>query len=458
MKKNIVLSAVFFALVGVGWLIEERSLISSEEKSIQERLYNFGREDIQQIKLPKASVVKKESGYFVESLDLPIDPISLEKLLKNLNSLYFVKEIESADTNEYFKHQSMLVEVVTTEKKIKFRIGDVSDLTGTFYIEQLQRNTNKLVVVKNKSVLNDYYKNELDADLKKYLELKDLINSTPIDLVDKRLLNSINASGLKKLKIDNRRNRWFELNFANKQTTPPPPSGISTRINQESVAKRLLGIKFKSFKKVDGGVLDDLLSTVELESEGQSIVMKLYGLFNREKGPFLVRSDRPDTVYTLGEGREIFFENVQSFWSKKLQLPRADILKMKRLKFKLGKKSGKMRDFFADDIQKTFKISSANDEVHVKDSNYFYLLFNAVFANGAFSHADIVQKLGPKELRSIVKELKDGIQLEFLDKTLLFSIKDDTLIMLDIKDRLQFIYTGKDQLRPLKEDLFFAFK
>ena len=219
----------------------------------------------------------------------------------------------------------------------------------------------------------------------------------------------------------------------------------------------LLGIKFKKFEALRNSVLEDSLSTVDIKINDEVLTLKLYGLLNNEKGLFVSKSDRPETVFTLSDGQDFFFDNVQSFWDKKLILPTEKILDLEKLNFKLGLNLRQMVDFYAYDIQNSFKISPKDQKVTIQDLSYFNLLFNMVFANGVFNQADIVNKLDAKELQQIQSN-KKALKLEFLDKSLLFLKENDTLTMIDIINGVEFKYLGNAGLKDFREDLFFAFK
>lgn len=458
MKKNIILTVIFFFLVGVGWLIDSGTLTTSEESTEAQSLFKINKSDFVSFKLPKSKIVASELGPMVEVLNSPVDPVAFDKLFKNLNSLVVVKElVDSKNSEEFFTHQSLMVELETKKGQLKFRLGDVSGLTGSFYLQTFEGGNEKLFVVKNNSVLNGYYKSKLEADLKKYLELKDLLSATAFELIDKRLLSSLDISRVQKIKVDNRRNRWFEIDLEQGGTTPAPPKSVSFDFSKEKIYELLLGIKFKKFEALRNSVLEDSLSTVDIKINDEVLTLKLYGLLNNEKGLFVSKSDRPETVFTLSDGQDFFFDNVQSFWDKKLILPTEKILNLEKLNFKLGLNLRQMVDFYAYDIQNSFKISPKDQKVTIQDLSYFNLLFNMVFANGVFNQADMVNKLDAKELQQIQSN-KKALKLEFLDKSLLFLKENDTLTMIDIINGVEFKYLGNVGLKDFREDLFFAFK
>ena len=357
MKKNIILTVIFFFLVGVGWLIDSGTLTTSEESTEAQSLFKINKSDFVSFKLPKSKIVASELGPMVEVLNSPVDPVAFDKLFKNLNSLVVVKElVDSKNSEEFFTHQSLMVELETKKGQLKFRLGDVSGLTGSFYLQTFEGGNEKLFVVKNNSVLNGYYKSKLEADLKKYLELKDLLSATAFELIDKRLLSSLDISRVQKIKVDNRRNRWFEIDLEQGGTTPAPPKSVSFDFSKEKIYELLLGIKFKKFEALRNSVLEDSLSTVDIKINDEVLTLKLYGLLNNEKGLFVSKSYRPETVFTLSDGQDFFFDNVQSFWDKKLILPTEKILNLEKLNFKLGLNLRQMVDFYAYDIQNSFKI------------------------------------------------------------------------------------------------------
>lgn len=458
MKKNIILSLIFFSLVGVGWLIDSGTLSTSEEAAQAQSLFILNKSDLVSLKLPKSKIVESELGPIVEGLNSPVDPVAFDRLFKNLNSLVVIKELEnSKNSDEFFTHQSLMVELETKSSKLKFRLGDVSGLTGSFYLQTFEDGTEKLFVVKNSSVLDGYYKSKLEADLKKYLELKDLLSATAFELIDKRLFSSLDISNVKRIKVDNRRNRWFEIDLEKVGTTPAPPKSVSVDFSKEKIFELLFGIKFQKFEALNNSVLENLLSTMDVKLNDEVLTLKLYGLFNNVKGLFVTKSNQPETVFTISDGHDFFFENVQSFWDKKLILPTEKILEYEKLNFKLGFVSKKMIDFYAYDIQNSFKISPRDKKVTIKDLSYFNLLFNMVFANGVFNQADIISKLDSKELQQ-VQNNKKALKMEFLDKSLLFLKESDTLTMVDIINGVEFKYLGNGGLKDFKEDLFFAFK
>ncbi|MCO4752849.1 MAG: hypothetical protein KC478_00135 [Bacteriovoracaceae bacterium] len=460
MKKNALLALAFLSLVGVAWLLESNNTEKSGtgQKVSGVEVASFKLAELLELELPNAKIIKKNNDFVVGELNFPVNEAKLALLVKKLNGLRSVKTLKVANEqfSQFFSHQDHFVRIKTFNQDIKFRIGDVSELTGSFYMQGLDGAQAQLHLIKDTSLFEGFYQNELEADLRKYLDFKDLISSKPFDLIEKQLLSPSFIAGIEKIRIDNSRNRWFELDLVKNTSLPVPPKGVRIRPAGRAIANSLEKVKFDRFIKEDKSSMDEQLSQVEITTKEGVLNLTLFGLRNGNKGLFLKRSD-DDKTYIISEGQRFFFENVQSFWDKRIDLSAHDLESLSKIEFELGQDPKELYSFVVDDIKK-FSITTNHKNIKINDLSYFNLLFNVIFANNGFEQADMINALTSKESASLIKALKNKIWMKVLGRTLVFAKEHDSIVMLDTKTNLQYVYYDNEEVEQLKSKLFFAFK
>ena len=462
MIKNALLVFALFSLIGLAWLLEGdlgEKLSPNYDGSTP--IVQLSEPQVMEIHLPKVKISREKHGLIVKDISLPVDKRKVSALVEKLSGLRSLKTLNDANNgnvSQYFAHQDHFILVKSSVGEIRLRLGDVSEVTGNFYVQLIHGDKQSLHIVKDTSFFEGFYKNELEANLRKYLDLKDLVSAKPIDYADKSLFGEIDIASAQKLKVDNRRNRWFELDLVNETTTPAPPRGIRAANLKELVAKNLETLRFASVLKLDGGVLDDGLSRLELQLKNENKACELFGVFNGRRGLFAKLDSDPDRIYELEDkGGRLFFETLQSFWRKVPDLGPTNLSTLQSLDFSLGADKAKLAKFRVPDLG-SFTIAPGEDGIEVKNQEYFNLLFNVLFSGNGFEQAGMANQLSEKELGSKIAQAKSKIFLNVFGKRFVFILSDGTLTLLDEDNLVELVYRVQESLKNLSQEQFFAFK
>jgi hypothetical protein len=434
MKKNLFLSAIVILLLLFAYYHEE---IGNKRKELRLQVLNkivtFDSEMVDSITLPQTKLIKTDRVWRVGELNYPANSAAIEKLLHRFQSIHKLKEIRLTEKNEkeFFIHQDHMITITSFGKKWKYRLGDVSEITGNFYFQDLSGPVKKLYLAKDVSTFEGFYRSELELYLNQYIQLKDFILGKPESYVEPRVFHLLGLKKLEKIRIDNQWNRWFEIDLMNETLTPPPRKGIKTK-QLKLLTQGLLGnVKMKNLHKE--GVLGEVIGTVKFYGMEKTIEAKLHESLDGQKGLYVAYSGN-DWIYELDEkSKTLFFMNRQDCLDKKINYP-VLLHQLKKLDFEMALGDGKYFSFHVDDIQK-FEFESKSKQVtkiHVQNMNF---LFNLVFGLDKFKHASEIQDVAPSG-----KNRMFTIQLKLLEKELQIDFYQEQIVILDLSDKYQLLY------------------
>lgn len=462
MIKNAFLAALFFLLVGLAWLLDgERSasFLNFDDKELG-RLLPFDAGEAGEIRLPQTSLILEKGKARVGGLNWPADQERLKRLLEKLSSIHAVKELEHVseeDLSQYFSRKDLELAVKSLDgRSFKARLGDVSEVTGNFYFQILKPQGFKVYVAEDRSFFEGLYKTELEASLKKYLELKDLIAADKWFYAKRDVFSSLDWRAVSALKIDNKINRWFKLDLDGGATVPAPPAGIKTLLDRQDLKEKALGVRFEGFVPAENNTLAERLSSLEIVFPSRTEKAALYGKLNGKKGLYLSASWRPELIFELRErGSELFFENVQAYWLKKPFLGKSDLSELKSLNFSLGPDLKRLEEFEVEDLD-AFEIKPKSAELKIIRPRLFNLVFNALFGSNSFEQAKYVNALSPAELKAALSEATNKVYLKIFGKVFVFAATGGELALFDLEESAEFRYELPRTIRSLAADGFFA--
>lgn len=461
--KNTILFIITILLVLIAYFHEEIGKKNTEEKILKKnRIVTFNPEMIDRIELPRTKLVKVNRQWLVEELDYPANTLAVENLLKHLYAIHQIRPIQykKNNQNEFFVDQNHLITLSSFGKTWKYRLGDISQLTGNFYFSDLSGDSEKLYLARDTTTFQGFYKTELELYLNQYIQLKDFIFGTSQAFLEPKVFYNldIETDGLESIKINNKWNRWFEVQLNNEKTIPPVQKGLRYR-DLKVLTKRLIdsvtheGIIYKGKHK---GKLSEEMSTITFKGFSKKIIAKLYSDLDGKKGFYVAFKgfkQKKNLIYKLKKDAEkIFFINVQSFWNKKVQYP-IDIKSQDRFSFSISKNQKKKFLFYVDDL-KTFEFKSENKQI--KDINVAHMnfLFNLLLGLDRFEQADRVEEIRPSS-----KNIKFSLYVGLLGVDLRVDFYPSHILIVNHTEKYQLYYDVKfANLEVNSIDDFFALK
>jgi hypothetical protein len=436
MKKNLFLIGLLSALISLAYVWEHLEIKEKfKAENNLEKLLKLKNDDVVEISLKNSKLLKKDGQWIVGELNYSADNSKIKILLGALAGLSIVSEItliETKPADEYFLHQDHTFQVKTFSQDYSFRLGDVSPITGNFYLESYSLGQKKLFLVRNTNVYEGLYRNELESEFQKYLVLKNLVTAMPMDLIEAQFYPQLALDKIENIKIDNRINRWFELNFLNSDTQPKIYPGLEYKNLKQQFEKLWFNVKIEKFFELGKHVLSEKLSTIEIKLHDSSVKFTLYGLMNDIPGYYAVIENEA-RIYQLDEkSRDFFFANVQDFWWKQ-HFSKTLVNSLTKLDFKLGL-NGHFYSFEVPDI-KLFEVRSHDLRVNSVNAGNMNLLFNLIFNLVEFEEAKFIQQ-------EFTKAQVDSISfdLELLDKKFKVRFLEYLIIVQDLSGKLEFAY------------------
>lgn len=430
--KNLLLTVVLASLVTFAYFHEEIGKAKKEATKIEsQKIISFMFDEVDRIELPNTNLVKNNGVWIVKEMNFLASNQNVNKLLKIIESIHQLDlvKLNGKSEKEFFKYQDYEFTISSKENTWKYRLGDVSELTGNFYVQDLNAKDRPIYIAKDTSLFEGMYKNELELYLNQYIRLKNYISAAPKVYMEPRVFYDVLQNGISRIKINNRWNRWFEVDVTANKTIPEIKSALKYLNLKSEVTSKMNLIHFKELHK--DSVLSEKVSDIEITSEGKKIVASLYVSLDGRAGNFLqIKGNK--WIYELKEGAEkLFFQNVQQFWDKKIHYQK-DLSKLKRIDFELSV-ADIFYKFYIDDIEKfEFKWDDAKvKSVNVQNLNF---LFHILFGLENFNQALIV-----KDLEKNDKEIF-AMKVKLLNKelTLRFYLKD--IILENHSDNYQMHY------------------
>lgn len=256
-----------------------------------------------------------------------------------------------------------------------------------------------------------------------------------MQLISQELIPELKVIDLIKAIVDNKSNRWFEVNLLEDRTTPEIIKGLAYKPTYKEMNILWNKVKVKKIVPKAKNILSEQLSKVELYTKKNKYELTLFGKFNEETGYFVTLSGQ-DKVFFIEEGsKDFFFSNVQDFWEKKIDY-QVDFTKVKSFTFKLGTKK-KQYGFKVENIEK-FKVETDDNRVvRVKEYN-INLLFNLVLNLVEFKEAKYVTSQLTRPSASDVT-----LYMHLFGKELFIIFKQNSITVQDLSGNVEYFYPHK---------------
>lgn len=433
MKTNLALLCVFLALLGVAYWTEQvqkkrpeyLAQLNGESLVIEQKMTELETEQFH---------LKDVKGRWeLTSTDWPVSQNTVEDYLKVLGQVKVFNEMPIQDDHHW--ENPVRIKYKQGGRQFELELLGVSRVTGSMYFSH-SNYPGKVLIGQFIGRTKDIYISDVDKNIKNYLYIKKLFRSEKEKFLELNFLKKMIKDKLLKIKVDNTRNRWFEVDFGKKQTLPIPYLGVQLK-NLKKVIENL-----GTFKKVikvhrEGAmVLSDKRSEMTFYTSTETIVASLFLSLNGRYGNFFKVSGMKEVLEVELFDKNLPFSHVQMFWNKTFDY-KVDFTKMKRFDFKLTTPKHKEIAFYIDDLEK-FEVKSENPLIAHIDKTRMNFLFNLVFNLTDFKQAKYIRPAfnGPHMYQ---------LKIELFNKKLGISIMKDQVMVDDLSTELQFVFDLKTQ-------------
>jgi hypothetical protein len=440
--KNTILFVILTCLIAFAYFYEEigkekKNIVSVEKKSL---IKSFS--SINEISFDGLDILKQNKAWVIPNEKRSL---SLSRVTEIMNVFSGI-EIEATiikreKLSSYFRFQKIEVEFRQGKVIQKIALGDVSELTGNFYI---LLNDKDLFICSDKSLLDTPYKTELDLKLRKYLRLKRIMTSEKFQLINKNILYNYDLDQISKIKIDGRRNRWFELNLIKNITLPLPYSGVETKKLKEYVIHLLNKFKIKKRMSFNPKLVYDEMGTIEFYINNAQTELKLYSSYNGVFGRYLYINGSKELFELETVSKNLFYMNIQDFWIKTF-IFNVDMVKINNFGFELSTDNNKYYAFGVSDAKNKFSITSLSKNVDFEDFKMNFM-FNLIFNLVDFKEAKYIEDKIDLELD------RSHLYIKIFNKKLSILKNKNLITVTDHSLRIKYYFNYNSQ--PLADSFF----
>jgi hypothetical protein len=364
-------------------------------------------------------------------------------------------KVDEEILDDFFKDQNHFIKLLSFQDNIEVRLGDVSDITGHFYMQIYKNQKKALYLCHDTTFFQGFYNTEEQANLQRYLAFKNLVLLKPFDLIDKDIFRNINPKEISSLSISNLRGEDFTLDFKTRTTKPHTPKDIRLVNLVKSMEVIKSNLKFDSFITKKDQILDRLISEVSIKTVSDEHRFELFAMLDRSGGYYLTYN-KSDKIYRFNPDSIHFFTSkLSDFWIRKLELPPTkfeDSFKMEM--------SSNNKDWYSFEVYdlKEFKVRSLDPNVEAtKIISNFDLLFNLIFSQNDYKNSENIKLLTEQDIKSLTKKV--GTFVKILDRRLFFTKKDVEFYLIDLDKNLLFNYIkNTERLEDFSSNHFFKRK
>lgn len=429
-QKNIVLTIIFFILLGIAYYTEEvyKKNIYVERQLKSQLIKNI--DSLQVVKTPNYQLSKNLDSWIMNDYNWKTNKVRIDELVNILNELHVSSELKVKDDEEYFAQTKLSFELQLDETQETFTIGNVSHVSGAFYLKRSSR-PGVVFICYDESIYKAPYTNQLDLDLKKYMRLISFLKTAPNIFLESNIFFATGMNQIHRISIDNIRNRKFELDLEKQKMTPIPPKNIGTKSLNLELLTLIKRISVKRVITKPAKLLSNLRSTIEVKGN-RELTYKLYAAYGEQFGYFLKVSDSTEITELKLEKKSLFFSNQQIFWNKKIDFKHINFSTTDSFKFTVRKDNQKHIEFEVKDIKK-FEVSTNHSDVSNISDIHFNVLFNLLFNLADFKEAKyIVDGYSQKHVYDL--------EVKLFDKVMLIKILPQKILVFDETNKQAFFF------------------
>ena len=384
MKLNFILFLVLSSLVGFSYFWEELELKSILISSESNQILNINEDQIKEISFKYTKLNHFSDQWTVGELGYPADMKKIESVLSILTALRSMRTIEVTEgkQEEFFrfhKHTFSLTDQMGSTHF--FKLGDYSEVTGEFYLEYTYMGKKKIYLAMLDMSFEGVYRTEKEAEIFKYIKFKDLVESSPEQLMTTKILPQKIISSIKQLDMT-KEGVTVEVDVENKTTKPEIPKALVFN-DFSSVLDEKFRVKVKKVYRNKFEQLEGLFSQVKINNN--ETTLSLFKYFDGSKGYFLYNSFY-DVIVELDSLRgTIFLASEQDFWKKQFTL--LDKLKGKTsFKFSISD----MKESVGIEVLDVNSFNYKADGDRGLNTGLLNLVFNILFNSKEFYQSDFI--------------------------------------------------------------------
>lgn len=442
--RNSILFALICILLGVAYYLDQKEdvvdLAPNRQKG--EKIFKIELNDLREIHLPNTKMKNNKGEWFVTDLLYPVDKKLLGELINRLNNIHVLKEIKVNKNviDDFFKYQNHYIKLLSFEDQIEVRLGDVSQVTGHFYMQIYKNRKQSLYLCHDTTFFQGFYRTEEEANMQRYLGFKNLVLLKPNKLIEKKTLKQIDIDQIKTISFESLSQDSFELDLSSNKSKPITPKQIEKVNFRGSLRAIKNNLFFDEFFELNEQILDRKISTTTFTLlDGSQIKYNLYGELDKRKGYFLSISDDKN-IYSLNpKSISFFISQLSDFWVKKLILPKTIFSGDDSFRISLSKDGKKWYQFEVYDL-KEFKVRSLNKKVQAsKLINNYDQLFNLLFAQNQYKEATQLKVLTSKKKKEVMKD-NEGVFVEIFERKVYINKLNDIVYLLDLDRDLLYTY------------------
>ncbi len=441
MRNNLILSVVLIGLLGITYYVEEIYKVENHEKSKSFVFKNL--DNLTKIEFNYGTLEKlNENEWKLQEVNWKISQFKVEQLLDVLENLVIVREVKNNKEN-FFKNSFKLRLNFNEQLRKDIIFGDISSITGNFYLKDNMRN--KTYLVQDLSSYKKAYATELDLKYRKYERIKFYL-SFPESIMDLRIIGPNLLERTQSIAVKSTRNRNFEIDLVKNEINPHPLEKVEIKNLRKEIDLAFSNAMALKWHREDKIVLTDKRSELIFKTVDEKI--KTYTLFlglNNRYG-YYIKDHENQLVFELDKINAMgFFMNSQDFLNKAINY-KTDFTNIDILKFSIIKEQ-KEFEFFVDNLEK-FEVKTKNPNINFISKTHMNFLFNLILNLADFRQAKYILEQSKLD--------NPDLEINILDKTLKIKIESNEILVLDVKEGLLFHYAYNfNQVKPgFFRDLF----
>ncbi len=437
-KSNLILFFILCLLIGGGYFLEEVYKPQEKNKKVDSKSLFSIKTDLTAFSTEKYDLIKQENGKWkYKNVNWPVDQTKIKSFINILKKMSYQEKFEVSleEKKRYFSDNKIEFSVVQNGHTYSYLLGNISYSTGAFYIAK--KEGKEIYICQDNSHFEQPYQSELDLKIKKYARFQHILKSQIRVFAESDLFYSLRREKIKSVKIDNKRNRWFEVDLIGKKTIPEIIAPLNYKKLEKTILTLMNGVQVEDVLLSRRLVLTDKFSEILVQVGHESKVFKLYLGANGEYGKYIKIPEEKYVLKVKLDAKNIFYSNVQDFWQKKIIFNKR-VASLKRLDFLLKKPKSKTVKFFIDDLEK-FVVKSKEKNVKFISRIHMNFLFNLIFNLTHFKEAKYIQH----DSDNIVENY--DLRLDILDKTFYIKQNTDLIHVFDEKEKLSYFYEYNTQ-------------